>query len=172
MRPATERYRHVGRLAAAGAVIGVVVLAGWLYLDRERLRATYDQWERVERARRHSTHPVVAELADDAVRPGDPLDAVIARHPPTHLVHHTPYTTAIYIEGNRETYLAARDGQLVWAQQCGFGVSGCTFFSALSPDGERDYATSLQRAFAEEFARRLPARMAVVGAAASVEPGR
>lgn len=168
MPPATERYRFLGLLAAAGAVVGAVLLAGWLYLNRDRLRATYHQAERVAAARRESSHPVVAELADDAVRPSDPLDAVIARHPPTHLLHHAPYTTAVYVEGLRETYLAARDGRVVWARQSGLGVVGCTFFSTLTPDEEREYGRSLQRAVGAESDRRILARMAVVGAAAVV----
>jgi hypothetical protein len=163
MRPATDWYRHLGRLAAAGAVAGVVFLAGRLYLDRDRLRAAYDRWERVAAARRESAHPVVAELADRAVRPGDPIDAVLAKHPPAHLLRHGPYTTAVYDEGPRETYLAARDGRLVWARQCGAWVFGCTFFSTLTPDEERDYGEGLQRAFAAEAAGRAVARMAVAG---------
>ncbi|MBX9624932.1 MAG: hypothetical protein K2X82_14090 [Gemmataceae bacterium] len=166
MPTTTDRYRLLGRLAAAGAVVGAVGLTVWLVLDRDRLRRTYNQSERVAATRRESASPVVAELADETVRPGDPIDAVITKHPPTHLIHHDPYTTALYVEGNRETYLAARDGRLVWARQCGAGVVPCTFFSTFTPDEERDYGESLQRALAVEAGRRSVARMAVVGAAA------
>lgn len=166
MPTATDRYRLLGRVAAAGAVVGALALAAWLYLDRDRLRAAYDQRVRVERARRESAQPVVGELADREVRPGDPIDPILARHPPTHLYRHPPFTTALYVEGTRETLLAARDGRIVWARQCGAGVFGCTFFDAFRPGEAADYAWSYNAAVEADWAGRLHARMAVVGAAA------
>ena len=166
MSPGPDRYRLLGRLAAAGAVVGALALAAWLYLDRDRLRAAYDQRVRVERARRESSTPVVGELADRTVRPGDPLDPILTRHPPTHLYQHPPFTTGLYVEGSRETLIAARDGRLVWARQCGPGVRSCEFFDAFRPGEAADYAWSYNAAVEADWLGRLHARMAVAGAAA------
>lgn len=170
MPPGPDRYRLLGQVAAVAVVAGVVGLGLWLYLDRDRLRTAFDRWERLERVRRESAEPVVGELADRVIRPGDPIDPILTRRPPTHLYQHPPFTTALYVEGTRETLLAARDGRLVWARQCGEGVYSHTFFDAFRPGEAADYAWSYNAAVEADWVGRVHARMAVAGAAAAVGP--
>jgi hypothetical protein len=110
------------------------------------------------------SHPIIEELADGTVGAGEPIEGVIARYPTSHVLRHDRYTTALYIEDNREILLVAREGRLEFARFCGHRVFPCTFFDTLTVSGQQEWRKSYDRAL-DQIAR---ARMAVVGAAASI----
>jgi hypothetical protein len=149
------------------ALLGIATMIGgagvvW-YVNREAIREYLDHHRRVARAAWASSHPVVGELARGTVRPGDPVEGVVSRHPPTHSLTHGRYTTVCYVEGNRETYLVARDGRLVFARQGGHRVHRCTFFATWTRAEEADWGASRERAVAELARHRAAARAAVAG---------
>jgi hypothetical protein len=160
-----------GSLALAGWVFvllallpAAVALVLAIHSQKKHLRSTYIYWQEVRKARQQMSHPIIDELADGTTSGGDPVEAVMARHPPSSVVRHDPYTTVCYTEDNREVFLIARDGRLEFARLCGNRVFPCTFFDTLTASGRQQWRKSYEEAL-DQIAR---ARMAVVGAAASI----
>jgi hypothetical protein len=143
MRSTTSCNRLLTPLAIVAVIVGAGVI---VYANRDPIRAHWSQQRRAVVAASESSHPVVTELAVGMISPGDPIDALVTRHPPTDRFVHDRYTTVCYVEGNRETYIVARDGRLMFARQCGYGVHSCTFFSTMTRDDEQDWSASFQRA--------------------------
>jgi hypothetical protein len=143
MRSTTFGDRLLTPLAIAAVIAGAGVI---FFANQDRIQVYWSQQRRAVIAASESSHPVVTELAFGTISPGDPIDALVTRHPPTHRLAHDRFVTVCYVEGNRETYVIARDGRLVCARQCGYRVHACTFFSTMTTDDERDWFASYQRA--------------------------
>ena len=77
---------------------------------------------------------------------GGKLEDLLAAHPPDLLLHHAPYTTAVYGKGGpQNTHVIARNGKLVRA--IGPGCIYFTFFDGLTDAEREEWAEGFDAAF-------------------------
>jgi hypothetical protein len=109
---------------------------------------------------RAGADPATRDLADGKFRAGDSMTALLARHPPDQFIRHDEYTTAVYLNGNRETYVAAEDGQLIYAKACGYRSPNYLFFDS---GGSRSWYASYQQAILQRLQLMAVAGPAAIG---------
>jgi hypothetical protein len=102
----------------------------------------------LERFREHGT-ALQRDLANGRFT-GGKLEDLLAAHPPDLLLHHPPYTTAVYANGcpqNRRdsNYVIARNGKLVRA--VGPGCFYFTFFNGLTDAEREEWAEGFEAVF-------------------------
>lgn len=113
-----------------------------------------DEFDRTfrESFREHGT-ALQRDLANGCFT-GRKLEDLLAAHPPDLLLHHAPYTTAIYAKGNPQngwgsTHVMAQNGKLVRAT--GPGCFYYTFFDELTDAERKECAEGFEAAFRAHY---------------------
>jgi hypothetical protein len=179
-RSARSSLRHWLVFGLGAAVF--VFFSGWaLYhgfkrdlceLVMRQTRGTSYQHRGFTWAIQRRGNPIDRDLAGGAIRPGDSVVGVLARHPPLRTEARGPYELLKYYpEGSfgGGTIVIGKDGRVVTA-----AISSCVFFhvyfDTLSEAEKLKLSDLNDAAFEAQMAARQAAWMAVAGPAATIEP--
>lgn len=120
--------------------------------------------------------PILADLAAGRVKLGDPVEDVLAAHPPTRLVRHDEYVTASYSYGTGHqgevVVLIAKHGKLVSGKLYA-AANNDQFFhdpAAVTPAHHHSYLDEMNREGRLQAETREAVRMSVAGFGAVIYP--
>jgi hypothetical protein len=116
---------------------------------------------------------LLRDLANGRIKPGDPIEDVLAEHPPDILARHGDYVTASYHVVPDRSYngviLVARGGGLIAATK--YGTDPPDRFFAPEVELGPDYDESLQKEYYRQARLAHQARQALAGFGAVRLPG-